>query len=145
MAEKRPAFGGKLLIADDPNSPATWTEIPGVGDFGFPLGQVETEDVTSHDSVGRWREFIQTVRDGGEISIPLQYDYEDPTHQTLTEASGEFGHQRFQVEAPDATTLAEFDAFVGLDGTGALPVTGSINATLTLRTTGEVLLPFLPT
>lgn len=144
MATKQSAFGAKLLLSDGAATP-TYTEVPGVGDFGFPLGQVETEDVTSHDSAGRWREFIQTVRDGGEISIPLQYDYSDPTHQALTEASGQFGQSRFQVEAPDATTLAEFDAYVGLDGTGALPVTGSIQATLNLRTTGEVLLPFLTT
>ena len=142
MAEKRSSFGAKLQLSDGAPTPV-YTDIPGVGDFGFPLGQVETEDVTSHDSAGRWREFIQTVRDGGEISIPLQYDYLDVTHQALTAASGEFGQSRFRVIAPDATVLAEFDAFVGLDGTGALPVAGSINATLTLRTTGEVLLPFI--
>lgn len=142
MAEKRSAFGAKLLLGDGAE-PEVFTEIPGVGNFGAPLPQVETEDVTSHDSPGRWREFIQTVRDGGTISVPLQFDFEDTTHQTLIEASGEFGSKRFQVEAPTAETIAEFEAYVGVDGTSMFGVTASQQVTLNLRATGEVDLPFL--
>lgn len=141
---KRSAFGAKLKLSDGAGTP-TFTEVPGLGDFGAPFPQVETEDVTSHDSVGRWREFIQTVRDGGEISIPLQFDFNDGTHQALITASGEFGAKTFQVEAPTGETIAEFTAYVGVDGTSMFPVTGSQQATLTLRATGEVLLPFIST
>ena len=144
MATKRAAFGAKLLLSDGAATP-TFTEVPGVGDFGAPFPQVETEDVTSHDSAGRWREFIQTVRDGGELSVPCQFDFEDATHQALIEASGEFGQKTFQVEAPTGETIAEFNAYVGVDGTGMFAVTGSQQVTLTLRATGEVLLPFIPT
>lgn len=144
MAEKRSAFGAKLLLSDGAATP-TFTEVPGVGDFGAPFPQVETEDVTSHDSTGRWREFIQTVRDGGEISIPMQFDFSDVTHQALIQASGEFGQKTFQVEAPTGETIAEFSAYVGIDGTGMFPVTGSQQVTMNLRSTGEVLLPFITT
>lgn len=144
MAEKRSAFGATLQLSDGAGTP-TYTDVPGVGDFGAPLPQVETEDVTSHDSAGRWREFIQTVRDGGEISIPLQFDFNDVTHQALVQASGEFGTKTFRVLAPTSEIIAEFTAYVGVDGTGMFPVTGSQQATLTLRATGEVLLPFIPT
>lgn len=142
MAEKRSAFGAKLKLGDGAD-PQVFTEIPGVGDFGAPFPQVETEDVTSHDSLGRWREFIQTVRDGGEISAPLQFDFESVVHQELISASGEFGQKRFQVEAPTGETIAEFDAYVGVDGTSMFGVTASQQCTLNLRSTGEVVLPFL--
>lgn len=139
---KRSAFGAKLLLSDGAATPV-FAEVPGVGDFGAPLPQVQKEEVTAHDSPGRWSEFVQTIRAAGTISIPLQYDFADPTHQALTQASGEFGAQRFQVEAPTGETIAEFDAFVGLDGTGMFPVKGSQKATLALEVTGEVLMPFL--
>lgn len=143
MATKRSAFGAKLLLGDDAD-PQEFTEVPGVGDFGLPLPQTELEDVTSHDSAGRWRERVQTVRDAGTIAIPLQFDYEDPTHQELVQATADLdGRRRFQVHAPDDTVLAEFTAYVSLDGTSALPVAGSINATLNLQVDGEVDLPFL--
>lgn len=142
MAIKRSAFGAKLLLSDGAATPV-FTEVPGVGDFGAPFPQTENEDVTSHDSVGRWREFIQTVRDGGEISIPLQFDFAEPTHQDLIQASGEFGSKTFQVQAPTGETIAEFSAFVGVDGTSMFPVTGSQQVTVNLRSTGEVLLPFI--
>jgi hypothetical protein len=144
MVTKRAAFGAQLQLADDPEAASpTWATVGGLGDAGFPLGIVENEDVTTHDSPDRYREFVQTVRDGGEISYALQYDWEDATHQQLTEASAEFGPQRFKVIAPDGTELAIFHAFAGLDATGGLPVTGSVTATLNLRTTGAVELPFL--
>jgi hypothetical protein len=142
MATKSSAFGAKLLLSDGAPTPV-YTEIPGVQDFGFPLGLVENEDVTSHDSPGRYREFIQTVRDAGEISATIMLDVNDVTHQALIEAGGQFGSQRLQFEAPTGETLAEVDAFVGMDATGAFPVTGAITASISIRPTGEVLLPFL--
>lgn len=144
MATKSSAFGAKLLLSDGAPTP-TYTEVPGVQDFGFPLGVVETEDVTAHDSPGRYREFIQTVRDAGEISATVVLDVADVTHQALIEAGGLFGSSRLQFKAPNGTTLAEVEAFVGMDATGAFPVTGAMTATVNIRPTGEVLLPFLPT
>jgi Lambda phage tail tube protein, TTP len=140
---KYTAYGSQLQIADDRDTPTVWTTIPNVGSMGFPLGTVDQAEVTTHDSPGRYREYVQTMRDGGEVSIELVLDYQSAVHQRLMEATGGLDYERFKVLAPDSTELAEFNAFVSLDGTSALPVDGAITATLNLRTTGSITLPWL--
>jgi predicted secreted protein len=140
---KYTAYGSLLQIADDAENPTAWTTVPNVGSFGFPLGIIERAEVTTHDSPGRFREYVKTMRDGGTLSVELVLDYNSAVHQRLMEATGSLSFERFKVIAPDGTELAEFNADVSLDGTSALPVDGAITASMELQVTGAVVLPWL--
>lgn len=54
--------------------------IANVTSIGGPSRSRETIDVTAHDSPGGWMEFIGGLKDGGEISLDLNYDPAEATH-----------------------------------------------------------------
>jgi len=54
--------------------------IANVTSIGGPERTRETIDVTSHDSPGQWMEFIGGLKDGGEISLDVNYDPAEATH-----------------------------------------------------------------
>lgn len=67
------AFGTQLQRSDMAGSP-TFTAIANVTDITPPALERETLDVTTHGSPDAWREFIGGLKDGGEVSIDINYD-----------------------------------------------------------------------
>lgn len=68
------AFGIALKRSDMATPTATFTTIGNVTNVSGPETERETYDVTAHDSVDGWREFIGGLKDGGEVSLELNYD-----------------------------------------------------------------------
>jgi predicted secreted protein len=68
------AFGIALKRSDMATPTATFTTIGNVTKVGGPEMERETYDVTAHDSANGWREFIGGLKDGGEVSIEINYD-----------------------------------------------------------------------
>lgn len=66
-------YGCQLQRSDMAGSP-TFTAIAGVTNVGGPEIERETYDVTDHSSPDAWREFIGGLKDGGEVSIEVNYD-----------------------------------------------------------------------
>ena len=58
----------------------TYEVIANVTNIGGPDRSRETIDVTSHDSTDGWMEFIGGLKDGGEISLDINYDPAETTH-----------------------------------------------------------------
>jgi predicted secreted protein len=67
------AFGTQLQRGDGAGS-ETFTAIASVTNITPPALERETYDVTAHDSPSKWREFIGGLKDGGEVSIDINYD-----------------------------------------------------------------------
>lgn len=52
----------------------TYTPIANVTNVGGPEIERETIDTTAHDSPDGWKEFVGGLKDGGEVSLELNYD-----------------------------------------------------------------------
>lgn len=79
---------------------ATWAYGTIIRMNGVPVAEVDnisgpkmkrdTQDVTSHSSPDGWREFIGTLRDGGEISFDINFNPTGSTHSYSTGLLSQF-------------------------------------------------------
>lgn len=127
-------FGTKLKMGDGAEAP-TYSDIAGVTSISGPSFSVDTEEVTDMDSTNQWEEHIATVKRSGEVSLDLNFEPTETTHQDLESALGE--KRSFQLVFPDgSSTQWEFDAIVtGLEIEA--PFDGKISGTGTFKITGE--------
>ncbi|GGV80491.1 MULTISPECIES: phage tail tube protein [Streptomyces] len=72
---------GIALERGDGASPEVFTAIANVTSVKGPEIERETYDVTAHDSPDGWREFIGGLKDGGEVTLNVNYDPRE--HDTL--------------------------------------------------------------
>lgn len=75
------AFGTQFLRGNGATPTEVFTVIANVTNIGGPDRSRETIDVTAHDSPDGWMEFIGGLKDGGEISVDLNYDPRETTHE----------------------------------------------------------------
>ncbi|MFD3573846.1 phage tail tube protein [Streptomyces sp. NPDC058644] len=68
------AFGIALQRSDMVPTTPEFTAIANVTTVSGPEIERETYDVTAHDSTDGWREFIGGLKDGGEVSLEVNYD-----------------------------------------------------------------------
>lgn len=79
-----------------------------VVDLGGPSLSRDAVEKTHHKSPNRWREFIKGLKDGGEISITIQYDPQNATHAysagLLADFANDTSNPTYSVVFPDGTT-----------------------------------------
>jgi len=99
--------------------------------------EAEEVDVTTLDSTGGYREYIQGFRDSGEIEVTGYHDAGDAGQKALRAAfdSGEAG--AFEVSFPDGTRVG-FSGFVKSNSIGSAEVDGAIGFGAVLRVSGPV-------
>lgn len=76
----RDGFGTQFRRATTLTPGTVFETIANVTNIGGPDRSRETIDVTAHDSPGGWMEFIGGLKDGGEISLDINYDPAELTH-----------------------------------------------------------------
>lgn len=140
MAELPPAFnsqGTLLQIGNGATPTEIFTTITGVGDISGPGVARDTEDVTSHSSTGGYREFITTLRDGGEVSAPVYWVF-DATQTSLEDAfdSDDAVNFRIVFTDPGAETYGFAALVTNLEWSA--PVEGALTRDLTIKVTGPV-------
>lgn len=74
------AFGTQFQRGDGATPTEAFVTIANVTNIGGPERERETIDMTAHDSPDGWREFVGGLKDGGEISLDLNYDPTESTH-----------------------------------------------------------------
>jgi predicted secreted protein len=74
------AFGTEFRRATTLSPGTVFETIANVTNIGGPARTRETIDVTAHDSPGGWMEFLGGLKDGGEISLDINYDPTEATH-----------------------------------------------------------------
>lgn len=67
------AFGTSFLTGTDGVTP-TYTAVASCTNITLPALERETLDVTAHDSVDGYMEFLGGLKNGGEFSIEVNYD-----------------------------------------------------------------------
>ena len=97
----------------------------------------EMVDVTTLDSEGGYREYLQGFKDAGEVELEGFLEKDDAGQKALRDAyeSGEAGAA--QVDFPDGS-CATFSAVVKGYSIGAAEVDGAVGFGATLRVTGGV-------
>lgn len=126
------AFGTALAQGDGAGS-ETFTAIANVTNIVPPNITRDTIDVTAHDSTEGWKEFIATLKDGGEVSIDVNYDPSE--HDTFITDFGDSSATNYQITFPD-TTVWSFAAWLTGFAAGA-PYDGKLTARLTFKVTGK--------
>lgn len=97
----------------------------------------EEIDVTTLDSSGGYREFLQGFKDSGELAITGYHDKDNTGQSTMRTLYGTGATGYFWVTFPDATAVI-FTAYVKSYTAGAAEVDGAVGFGATLRITGIV-------
>ncbi len=130
---------GTYISFGDSASPNTFTEVGEVSSISGPTPTAEDIDVTHLRSTGGYREFLQSFKDGGEVSVTANYLPGNSTQDGDTGVRSLFtsGATRgWKITLPDTTNI-QFDAYVKSVG-----LTASVGAKLefpfTLRVNGAI-------
>jgi len=121
------ALGTKLFKGTTPI--AELTNISG------PRLSVDQLEITTHDSEGGYREYVPTLRVGGEVSIEGNFFPVDEGQFALYEAFNDGTSDTYTIQLPKNLGSWTFDANVSAFEMGA-PVEGKLTFSATLRITG---------
>jgi len=113
-----------------------WVNIAEINSITGPGKSRDTIDVTSLDSTGGYREFIGGFRDGGTVTLPMNF-----TRSTYDLMNTDFESddlQNYEIFLPDTEgTSFEFEALVTELGL-AIPADDKITADVTLKVSGAI-------
>lgn len=134
------SFGVYLKLGDGATPTEVFATIAEVKDIKGPKLALETEEVTSHDSPGGWKEHIGTLLEGGEVEFEINWL---PGHATQSYTAGILkdmvGRTRrnFQMVIPAATAVTWSFAALVTAFEPELKVKGGQYASVTLLITGQ--------
>lgn len=132
------AAKGAILAVNTVAAPTVYTTIPGVKDFNLPIGTADQIDVTSHDSSGGYKEFVNGLMESAEISVPTVWDGSNAQHAALVAALQAGTVLGYKITGKESTPKTyTFQALVkSIDI--SWPVAGAQEATLVIKPTGAI-------
>lgn len=98
----------------------------------------EELDATTLDSTGGYREFLQGFKDSGEVTLSGYYDKADLGQQALIAGYGTGEVKAVDIDFPNSSGGATFNAYVKSFTLGAADVDGIVGFGATLRISGAV-------
>ena len=117
-------------------SGSNWVDIAEINSIDGPSKSRDTIDVTSLDSTGGYREFIGGFRDGGTVTLPMNF-----TRATYDAMNTDFESnvlQNYEILLPDLEgTSFEFEGLVSELGM-AVPTDDKVTADVTIKVSGQV-------
>jgi len=141
MTQVKSSFGTFLQMGDG-GAPEAFTTIAEVGDIAGPAVSRDTEEVTNHSSPDGYEEFINTIKRSGEVSFPINFIPDNPTHDQATGLLGVLDTgvlKNWRLLLSTTGRRWQFAALV-TNFEGASPVVGKQSADVTLKISGK---PFL--
>ncbi|MFM9563246.1 MULTISPECIES: phage tail tube protein [Streptomyces] len=75
------AFGTQFKR--DSTGSGSFVTVGNVDDISGPGRSREAIEVTAHDSPDQYREFVKGLKDGGEVTLTINYDPANATHSAL--------------------------------------------------------------
>lgn len=134
----RDGFGTQFRRATTLSPGNVFETIANVTNVGGPSRSRETIDVTSHDSPGQWMEFIGGLKDGGEISLDINYDPAEATHD-LDDDFDDTTARNYQVvilpDTEDEYTWSISGVMTGLED--EFPYDDKMARTMTIKVSGK--------
>jgi len=128
------AFGIALKRSDMATPTASFVTVGNVTSVSGPEIERETYDVTAHDSLNGWREFIGGLKDGGEVSLNVNYD--PRKHDVLVSDFEDTLPRDYKLTFPG--TLGEWQIKLILSGfSQEAPVDDKLSAELKFKVSGK--------
>lgn len=135
---------GTLLQLGDGMMVETFTTLAEVKDIDGPDISLDTEDITPHDAVGGWEEFIPTILRSGEVTFDLNFVPSSAQHGDV--AGGVINllktrtKRNWKLVLPTSPAYEwTFAAYV-VGFSNSMPVGGVLGASVTLKVTGVLAL-----
>ena len=128
------AQGTTLKMTRADGSSVTVGRLTSVGEIE---AQAEEVDVTTLESTGGYREYIQGFRDSGTVELEGYHDAGDAGQKAVRSAFASGEICTFEVCFPDGST-AKFSGFVKKHSIGSAEVDGAIGFGAVIRVSGEV-------
>src|SRR5512139_540953 len=129
------AGNGVLLKIGDGGTAEVFDTIAEVLDIDGPNQTREQIEVTSHSSAG-WREYIAGLKDGGEISFPINHVPTDATQQDLYALLASGTTNNFKIVYPNG--YRDTFAAIVTDYSTKSPVDGAVTDEVKLKISGAV-------
>lgn len=136
----RDAFGTQLKRGDGASVEA-FTTIANVTSISGPARSRETLDVTAHDSADGWMEFVGGLKDGGEVSLEINYDPAETTHD-LDDDFDDTDPRNYQIVIlPDTPDEVTWD-FAGIltELSDEFPYDDKMSRSMTIKISGKPVL-----
>lgn len=134
----RDGFGTLFKRATNLTPGTTFETVANVTSIGGPDRSRETIDVTAHDSPGGWMEFIGGLKDGGEISLDINYDPAEDTHD-LDDDFDDGAPRNYQIvilpDTDDEHTWSIKGIMTGLED--EFPYDDKMSRTMTIKISGK--------
>lgn len=126
------AFGTQWQIHNG-ETPGEYATVAEVSSAGVLSVSAETFDTTSHDSPEGYREHVGGLKDGGDLSVEVNFD--PALHASLMDLLGVT--RAMKIILPPGADDAEID-FDGIitEISGTAPVDDKLAATLTVKVSG---------
>lgn len=99
--------------------------------------EAEEVDITTLESTGGYREYMQGFRDSGELEITGFHDADDAGQTALRTAFASGASGAFEVKFPDDTAVT-FSGFIKNHTIGSAEVDGAIGFGAVIRISGAV-------
>lgn len=99
--------------------------------------EAEEVDITTLESTGGYREYMQGFRDSGELEITGFHDADDAGQTALRTAFASGASGSFEVKFPDDTAVT-FSGFIKSHAIGSAEVDGAIGFGAVIRISGAV-------
>ena len=132
MASNAIASQGVKFYRWKSTAPTGWVAIAEITGVDGPSKTRETIEVTALDSVDGYREYIPSLREGGSVSLSMNY-----TRDTYDIMNGDFESdekQNYLIAIPDTdNTMMEFEGLVT-----EIPFTAAVGDKISANTTVKV-------
>jgi hypothetical protein len=137
------SYGTGLFYRRTADSPMFWNQLAGVGDIDGPSRSRSKLDKTSHGTGANKRRFIPGLIDPGEISFPVNYDPDHPTHDATFGLDamfeeGDVAEWQIWARRSDGTyRVRQFNGFL-IDIGEAYPLDGFQTRDVTIAIDGDI-------
>lgn len=128
---------GTYFSTGDGASPEVFTELAEVVNIGGPNETADEIDVTHLRSTGGYREFIQSFKDGGELSLELNFVPGNATQQAMDADFASGATKNRKITYPDGS-YHSFAGWVKARGNSSTNVGSKLSRMYTVRIVGPV-------
>lgn len=140
MANRSKAFSGVGTTFGRADTTGTsepaFTNIAEINSYQGPNKTRTVIDVTSLDSIGGYREFITGLRDGGELTMDMNFTADG--YDLLNDDFESDDAREYRITLPN-TEGTQFDLDAYLTSLGmAIPMDDKVTASVTFKITGPI-------
>jgi len=128
------AFGTQLQRGDG-ESPEVFASIANITTISGPEISRETIDVTAHNTANAYMEFRGGLKDGGEVSLELNYDPNE--HDVLVDDFDDVEPRNYKIVFPVTPAVTWAFAAIMTEFSSEAPYDDKLSASITLKVSGK--------